>query len=139
MTVVQTAPRSARSAPFHTLTVTKVEQLTDDSAAITFDVPAELADDYAFEPGQSLTLRRTIDGREERRSYSICATAGAEPRIGVREIPDGLFSSWLVRQVEPGELQADGRQQSEENGRDDPNGDGADREEDRDLGHGVNR
>lgn len=102
MTVVE-APRRTRSAAFHTLTVARVEPLTDDSAAITFDVPADLAGEYDFAPGQSLTLRRTIDGREERRTYSICAPAGAAPRIGVREIPDGLFSRWLVREVRPGD------------------------------------
>ncbi len=102
MTVLD-APRRTRSAAFHTLTVARVEPLTDDSAAITFDVPADLAGEYDFAPGQSLTLRRTIDGREERRTYSICAPAGAAPRIGVREIPDGLFSRWLVRDVRPGD------------------------------------
>lgn len=102
MTVLDT-PRRTRSAAFHTLTVARVEPLTDDSAAITFDVPADLAGEYDFAPGQSLTLRRTIDGREERRTYSICAPAGAAPRIGVREIPDGLFSRWLVREVRPGD------------------------------------
>ncbi|WP_148611904.1 1,2-phenylacetyl-CoA epoxidase subunit PaaE [Nocardioides rubriscoriae] len=96
-------PRPARLAAFHTLTVAAVERLCDDAVAVTFDVPADLADDYAFAPGQSLTLRRTVDGREERRSYSICAPAGARPRIGVREIPDGLFSRWLVREVRPGD------------------------------------
>lgn len=103
MTVVETAPRSARTAAFHTLTVATVERLCDDAAAITFDVPIEVAAEYAFKPGQSLTLRRNVGGREERRSYSICAPVGTRPRIGVREIPDGLFSSWLVRQVRPGD------------------------------------
>ncbi|MGH3242194.1 MAG: 1,2-phenylacetyl-CoA epoxidase subunit PaaE [Spirillospora sp.] len=88
---------------FHTLRVADVEPLCDDAVAVTFDVPAPLADDYAFSPGQFLTLRRTIGGMEERRSYSICAPSGAAPRIGVREIPDGLFSSWLVHDVRPGD------------------------------------
>jgi ring-1,2-phenylacetyl-CoA epoxidase subunit PaaE len=88
---------------FHALTVAEVERLTDDAVAVTFDVPDDLAPAYAFAPGQSLTLRRTIDGREERRSYSICAPVGARPRIGVREIPDGLFSGWLVHRVRPGD------------------------------------
>jgi ring-1,2-phenylacetyl-CoA epoxidase subunit PaaE len=105
MTVLPAPPtaRSSRSAPFHTLRVASVEPLCDDAAAVTFDVPGDLADAYDFLPGQSLTLRRTVDGREERRSYSICAPAGARPRIGVREIPDGLFSRWLVRDVRPGD------------------------------------
>lgn len=110
MTVVATggteaadARRGPRSAPFHTLRVVHVEQLCDDAVAVTFDVPADLAEAYAFAPGQSLTVRREVEGREERRSYSICAPAGAAPRIGVREIPDGLFSSWLVREVRAGD------------------------------------
>lgn len=90
-------------ASFHTLTVAEVEELTDDAVAVTFDVPADLVDDFAFVPGQSLTLRRQVEGVEHRRQYSICAPSGARPRVGVREIPDGLFSRWLVREVRPGD------------------------------------
>ena len=102
MSIAEPTQRSAR-ATFHELTVAAVEHLTDDSAAITFDVPADLQEAFDFRAGQSLTLRRIIDGKEHRRSYSICAPAGTRPRVGVREIPDGLFSSWLVKEVEPGD------------------------------------
>ncbi|WP_329050987.1 phenylacetate-CoA oxygenase/reductase subunit PaaK [Amycolatopsis sp. NBC_01488] len=88
---------------FHPLKVAGVTRLCDDAVAVTFDVPASLAAEYAFKPGQSLTLRRSVDGRDERRSYSICAAAGAAPRVGVRLVPDGLFSSWLVNEVRPGD------------------------------------
>jgi len=90
-------------ARFHSLKVAGVERLCDDAVAVTFDVPGSLASEFAFKPGQSLTLRRSIDGRDERRSYSICAPAGAAPRVGVRLVPDGLFSSWLVSEVRPGD------------------------------------
>ena len=103
-------PLSAPSRPpgrlrgeFHPLRVAAVSRLCEDAVAITFDVPDELAEAYAFRAGQSLTLRRLAGEREERRSYSICAPAGARPRIGVREVPDGLFSTWLVHQVRPGD------------------------------------
>ena len=43
---------------FHQLTVARVDPLTDDSAAVTFDVPPGLAERFAFTPGQSLTVRR---------------------------------------------------------------------------------
>jgi ring-1,2-phenylacetyl-CoA epoxidase subunit PaaE len=89
---------------FHPLTVARVEPLTADSAAVTFAVPAGLRDAYTFKAGQSLTLRRTIDGAEHRRSYSICAPVGAAPRVGVREVPGGLFSSWLVRELAVGDV-----------------------------------
>ncbi|MFF5992001.1 1,2-phenylacetyl-CoA epoxidase subunit PaaE [Prauserella flavalba] len=96
--------KSRLRGEFHALTVAEVTPLCDDAVAITFDVPGELAERYAFRAGQSLTLRRTVGDREERRSYSICAPEGAAPRIGVREVPDGLFSTWLVREVRPGDV-----------------------------------
>jgi ring-1,2-phenylacetyl-CoA epoxidase subunit PaaE len=95
--------RQAARARFHALTVADVERLTDDAVAVTFDVPDDLREEFAFEPGQSLTLRRTIDGVEHRRTYSICSPVGSRPRIGVREIPGGLFSTWLVHDVRPGD------------------------------------
>jgi ring-1,2-phenylacetyl-CoA epoxidase subunit PaaE len=95
---------STRRRPqFHPLTVARVEKLTDDAVAVTFDIPAELAEDYRFKPGQALTLRRVDGDRDERRSYSICAPMGAAPRVGVREVPGGFFSSYLVHQVQPGD------------------------------------
>lgn len=90
-------------ARFHRLAVVDVTRLCDDAVAVTFAVPPELADAYAFRAGQSLTLRRFVAGGEQRRSYSICAPEGAAPRVGVREVPDGLFSTWLVRGVRPGD------------------------------------
>ena len=102
-TPTSAAPQSGDRTGFHPLTVASVDHLTEDSAAVTFDVPADLAELFDFAAGQSLTLRRIIDGVEHRRTYSICAPAGTAPRIGVREIPDGLFSQWLVRDVRPGE------------------------------------
>ena len=105
MTVATPPPRlsSRLRGEFHPLRVAEVSRLCEDAVAITFDVPDELAGAYAFRAGQSLTLRRRDGGQEERRSYSICAPAGARPRIGVREVPDGLFSTWLVHQVRPGD------------------------------------
>jgi len=92
-----------RRPRFHPLRVAEVERLTDDAVAVTFDVPPDLADDFAFRPGQALTLRRVEGDRDERRSYSICAPVGAPPRVGVREVPGGFFSSWLVHRVRPGD------------------------------------
>ena len=99
--MVDAPPR--RRAAFHPLRVAKVEQLTDDAVAVTFAVPPELAGDFAFRPGQALTLRRVDGDRDERRSYSICAPVGEPPRVGVREVPGGFFSSWLVHDVRPGD------------------------------------
>jgi ring-1,2-phenylacetyl-CoA epoxidase subunit PaaE len=94
-------PRPAPSrTEFHRLTVERVDPLTADSAAVTFGVPARLAEKFTFAPGQSLTIRRG----GERRSYSICATKGRAPRIGVREVAGGAVSGWLVREVRAGDV-----------------------------------
>ncbi len=103
MTATVERTTSGRST-FHSLRVAAVDRLCDDAVAVTFDVPVDLADAYDFRAGQSLTLRRRIEGREERRSYSICAPAGSPPRVGVREVPGGLFSRWLVHEVEVGDV-----------------------------------
>ena len=94
-----TGPAVSRTE-FHRLTVARVDPLTDDSAAVTFDVPPGLAERFAFAPGQSLTVRRGA----ERRSYSICAASGRAPRIGVREVTGGAVSGWLVREVRAGDM-----------------------------------
>ncbi|MGW0843915.1 1,2-phenylacetyl-CoA epoxidase subunit PaaE [Streptomyces sp. NPDC002787] len=96
-------PRPRRRPAFHRLRVATVQPLCEDAVAVGFEIPAELAEEFAFAPGQSLTLRRQIDGRDERRSYSICSPAGSAPRIGVRVVLGGLFSSWLVHDVRPGD------------------------------------
>ena len=99
-----TAPAARLRGEFVPLAVAEVTPLCGDAVAVTFDVPARLAGRYAFRAGQSLTLRRMVHGRDERRSYSICAPEGAPPRIGVREVPGGLFSAWLAREVRPGDV-----------------------------------
>ncbi|WP_217139822.1 1,2-phenylacetyl-CoA epoxidase subunit PaaE [Streptomyces sp. AC627_RSS907] len=104
-----TAPASAapvrtrRRPAFHRLRVAAIQRLCADAAAVSFEIPDDLAAEFAFAPGQSLTLRREVDGRDERRSYSICSPAGSAPRIGVRLVPGGLFSAWLVGEVRPGD------------------------------------
>jgi ring-1,2-phenylacetyl-CoA epoxidase subunit PaaE len=103
------APTSAalpgrRPAPrWRRLRVAAVERLCADAAAVTFAVPDECADEFGFRAGQALTLRRIVDGRDERRSYSLCSPVGGPLRIGVREVPGGLFSSWLLDGIEVGD------------------------------------
>ncbi|SHE47044.1 1,2-phenylacetyl-CoA epoxidase subunit PaaE [Streptoalloteichus hindustanus] len=96
--------RPARRSTFHRLTVAGVDRLCADAVAVTFAVPPDLAEEYEFRAGQYLTLRRQVNGQEERRSYSICAPVGAAPRIGVRRVAGGLFSAWLVDAVRPGDV-----------------------------------
>jgi ring-1,2-phenylacetyl-CoA epoxidase subunit PaaE len=40
-------------------------------------------------------LKETVGGREQRRSYSICAAPhDGELRVAIRKVRGGLFSTW---------------------------------------------
>jgi ring-1,2-phenylacetyl-CoA epoxidase subunit PaaE len=100
------ATRRARTT-FRPLTVAALDDLTEDAVAVSFAVPDELREAYAFVPGQHVTVRRRGEP-EIRRSYSICSTpaelreAGVI-RIGVREIAGGAFSAHARRGLRVGD------------------------------------
>ena len=94
---------------FHKLAVSAIVRLTDTACAVEFAVPEELRDEYAFRPGQHLTLRRLTGDVEDRRTYSICSTPVeltefGRLRIGVKLIPSGIFSGWLTGALQVGEV-----------------------------------
>ncbi|MCY7373536.1 MAG: phenylacetate-CoA oxygenase/reductase subunit PaaK [Spirochaetaceae bacterium] len=94
-----------RHGTFHPLRVGHVERLTEDAVAITFDVPEELREDYAFTHGQHLTVRTEIDGVEVRRNYSICAPAtSGRLRIGVKHLRGGAFSGHATSALRVGDV-----------------------------------
>ncbi|MFV2117250.1 2Fe-2S iron-sulfur cluster-binding protein [Streptomyces sp. Act-28] len=94
---------------FHPLRVSEVERLTDDSVAVTFDVPPELREAFRHTPGQHLTMRRVSGGGEElRRTYSICSPAagpGEDPvlRVGIRLVEGGEFSTYALKELAVGD------------------------------------
>jgi len=92
---------------FHPLTVKRVSPDAAGSAAITLAVPDTLRDAFAFQPGQFLTLRATIEGEETRRSYSICSPRQrylqtGEIDVGIKPVDEGIFSRWALAQLKPG-------------------------------------
>ena len=95
---------SAAAPRFHRLAVNELRRETADAVSMTFNIPQELADDYAFAPGQYLTLRTTMDGEEVRRSYSICSGPDdGELRIAVKKVDGGAFSSWAADELKAGD------------------------------------
>ena len=89
---------------FHELRVTEVSRLTEDSVAVTFDVPPHLHTAFAYLPGQHVTLRAFVDGVDVRRSYSICAPAGAgKLRVGVKKLQGGVFSTYATEELRAGD------------------------------------
>jgi len=87
---------------FHELTVRAVRHETPDAVAISFDVPEALASEYAWTPGQYLTLRADVAGADTRRSYSIASMPGAPLTVGVKRVVDGVFSTF-AQDLKPGD------------------------------------
>jgi ring-1,2-phenylacetyl-CoA epoxidase subunit PaaE len=84
-----------KRARFHTLSVAEVRPLTEDSIEVTFAVPEHLEGEFDYYPGQHVALRREIDGREVRRSYSLCRIpTRSTVSVAIKREQGGAFSSW---------------------------------------------
>ncbi len=95
---------SAGAAAFHAVQVASVDRLTDESVLIRFDVPDDLRDQFAFEPGQHVTVRTDLGGEGVRRNYSICTSATSdELAIAVKHLSGGAFSTFAMEQLRAGD------------------------------------
>jgi ring-1,2-phenylacetyl-CoA epoxidase subunit PaaE len=93
------------AAEFHTLTVASIQPITDESVAVTFAVPDELADAFLHTPGQHVIVKASVDGEDVRRSYSICS----EPEegsvtVGIKRLTGGVFSTYANTVLSAGDL-----------------------------------
>ncbi len=80
------------------LIVKEVKILTDEAKSISFETPS----DFKFEAGQFIELSIEIEGKLERRSYSICSGPDEPLSIGVKAVPGGKVSNWIMHNAKPG-------------------------------------
>ena len=102
------------SKSFHQLSVKNVKAETADAVTLTFDVPAELKESFRYTQGQYLTLKFQLNGKEERRSYSMCSSPlEADLSVTVKKVQGGKVSTHIHRNIKPGDtvevMQPDGR------------------------------
>ena len=86
---------------FHEFTVTEVRKTIRDAVVLTLR-PDKLPD-FEFVQGQYLTFRKSFDGVEVRRCYSICS--GIDEgivKVGIKKVEGGAFSTWANDELEPG-------------------------------------
>jgi ring-1,2-phenylacetyl-CoA epoxidase subunit PaaE len=92
-------------AHFHSLTVQKIKALTPNSVAITFTIPKELIQTFAFTAGQYITIKKEIKGKELRRAYSISSSPKCEGiTIGVKKVDKGGFSDFAHNKLKVGDV-----------------------------------
>src|SRR5689334_11061741 len=92
------------SIHFHSLAVKEVRKETSDCVSILLDVPTHLQEQFKYSQGQSVTVRTQIDGKEVRRTYSLCSSPlDKEWRIAVKKVEGGMFSQFANEQLKKGE------------------------------------
>lgn len=93
------------SIHFHPLAISDIRRETADTVSIAFTVPGELKELFQYKQGQYITLRKTINGTEARRSYSICSSPlDNELRIAVKKVNGGLFSTYANEKLQKAEV-----------------------------------
>jgi len=92
------------SAKYYPLRIRDLRRETPDTVSVSFDVPADLKEQFRFIQGQHLNLRTIIDGEEVRRSYSICTgTHENDLRVAVKKVEGGLFSTFANERLHAGD------------------------------------
>lgn len=87
---------------FHSLTISRIDRLTQDTVQVVFEVPADIKSEYDFKSGQYLDVIIPINGVEERRSYSICSGTSEDLAIAVKAVSNGKVSNWLNSEANEG-------------------------------------
>ncbi len=92
-------------ADFHALTVKSIKKLTPGAVAVTFAIPKELIQSFAFTAGQYITIKKEIKGKELRRAYSISSSPRKEDiTIGIKKVDRGGFSDFANTKLQVGDV-----------------------------------
>jgi ring-1,2-phenylacetyl-CoA epoxidase subunit PaaE len=90
---------------FYELKVAEVRQETPECVSVALEVPDDLQEAFAFQPGQYLTFRTSLGGQELRRSYSICTSpADGELRVAIKAVKGGKFSTLANTMLKKGDV-----------------------------------
>lgn len=88
---------------FHTLTIKRIDRLTQDTVQVVFDLPDTLKNEFSFKAGQYLDIILAFNGVEERRSYSICSGTNEDLAIAVKAVEKGKVSNWFNKEAKEGD------------------------------------
>lgn len=91
------------SSIFHPIRVDKITRETEDTVTICFDIPHSLTHAYQYKQGQYVNIRLQIDGKEERRSYSLSSSPTEDQfAITVKKVKDGKVSTYFNDRLKEG-------------------------------------
>ncbi|WP_158840259.1 ferredoxin--NADP reductase [Polaribacter sp. L3A8] len=88
---------------FHKVNIQEVIRETADAVSLVFKIPGNLKAKFAFHSGQYLTLKKTINGKEVRRAYSICSSpSDSYLKVAVKAVENGTFSTYANTELKEG-------------------------------------
>ncbi|WP_050604435.1 2Fe-2S iron-sulfur cluster-binding protein [Ruegeria sp. 6PALISEP08] len=89
---------------FYSLKVAEIRpEIKGKATSVTFDLPENLSETFRWQAGQHVTLRFHLNGKEQRRSYTISNPPGAPLRITVKRVAKGLVSNHIGDYLKPGD------------------------------------
>ena len=90
-------------ATFHKINIQDVIRETADAVSLVFKIPGNLKSKFAFHSGQYLTLKKTINGNEIRRAYSICSSPTDHfLKVAIKAVENGTFSTYATSELKAG-------------------------------------
>lgn len=90
---------------FHALKIASVDTLTPNSVALTFEIPDNLKNVYAFKAGQYITIKYNAGDKELRRAYSISSPpSSGKLTVGIKKMPNGTFSVHANEKLKAGDV-----------------------------------
>jgi len=90
---------------FYPLRVTKIHKDIREAVIVTLEPKSDDLKHFEYFPGQYLTFKKTFEGEELRRSYSICSSANDSAlRVGIKKVDGGWFSNWANDELAVGDI-----------------------------------
>lgn len=90
---------------FYPLIVSDLVRETAETLAITFEVPQELKNHFAYKHGQYITVKVPVEGNDNRRAYSISSSPHTDDNltIAVKKVDDGKVSTYINEKLQVGD------------------------------------
>ncbi|MEM9929807.1 MAG: ferredoxin--NADP reductase [Bacteroidota bacterium] len=89
---------------FYPLTITSVRAETDQAVTVSFKPTAANADQFGYAAGQYLTLKFVINGKEERRAYSMSSAPQDDTiAVTVKRVKGGIVSNHIADNLSAGD------------------------------------
>lgn len=84
---------------FHSISIKDVVRETSTTVKIILNIPSELQQTFDFVPGQYINFAIDINGKQERRSYSICSGKEEDLAVAVKQVENGKVSTWFNQEA----------------------------------------